>query len=179
MSKIAAHKVYIISGPAGVGKSTTSKELAKTFKNSAYISGDYISHMHINGRKKPWESSEEMSLIWDNILSLTKNFIKYGNDVIVDYVTFPKEAEWISENLKSLNVEVIYVVLWTDKKTLLTRDNMRLPSAGMGERCVILVDEFIETGLNEKHIFDTSNTSLDEISDVINEIINNPKYKLN
>ncbi|WP_254865359.1 hypothetical protein [Solibacillus isronensis] len=54
MNKKAANKVYIISGPAGVGKSTTSKELTKKFKNSAYISGDNISHMHINGRKNPW-----------------------------------------------------------------------------------------------------------------------------
>ena len=178
MNKKAANKVYIISGPAGVGKSTTSKELTKKFKNSAYISGDDISHMHINGRKNPWESSEEV-LIWDNILSLTMNFINYGNDVIVDYVTFPKEAEWVSKNLKSLNVEVIYVVLWTDKETLLTRDNMRMPGVRMGERCTILVDEFIESGLNDKYIFDTSNTSPDNISYVVNEIISNPKFKLN
>ncbi|MGP4041999.1 AAA family ATPase [Gracilibacillus sp. D59] len=82
------NKVYILSGPAGVGKSTTSKELVKKLKSSAYISGDYISHMHVNGRKKPWESKEEISLIWDNILSLTQNFLRYGNDVVVDYVTF-------------------------------------------------------------------------------------------
>lgn len=178
MNKKAANKVYIISGPGRVGKSTTSKELIKKFKNSAYISGDDVSHMHINGRKNPWERSEEV-LIWDNILSLTKNFIKNGLDVVVDYVTFPKEAEWVNKNLKSLNVQVIYVVLWTDKGTLLTRDSMRVPSARMGERCVILIDEFIESGLSEKHIIDTGNTSLDDISDVINEIINNPKYKLN
>lgn len=71
------------------------------------------------------------------------------------------------------------MVLWTDKKTLLTRDNMRMPSARMGERCAILVDEFIESGLNEKHIFDTSNTSSDDMPYVISEIINNSKYKLN
>lgn len=133
--------------------------------------------MHINGRKNPWERSEEV-LIWDNILSLTKNFIKHGIDVIIDYVTFPKEADWVSKNLKSLNVEVIYIVLWTDKETLLTRDNMRMPGARMGERCVILVDEFIESGLNEQHILDTSNNSPDEISFLINETISNEKYKL-
>ncbi|WP_339194604.1 AAA family ATPase [Solibacillus sp. FSL R5-0449] len=177
MNKNILNKVYIISGPAGVGKSTTSKELAKKIKNSAYISGDDISHMHINGRKNPWERSEEV-LIWDNILSLTKNFIKHGIDVIIDYVTFPKEADWVSKNLKSLNVEVIYIVLWTDKETLLTRDNMRMPGARMGERCVILVDEFIESGLNEQHILDTSNNSPDEISFLINETISNEKYKL-
>ncbi|MGE7981526.1 AAA family ATPase [Solibacillus sp. NPDC093137] len=178
MNKKAANKVYIISGPAGVGKSTTSKELIKKFKNSAYISGDDVSHMHINGRNNPWDRSEEV-LIWDNILSLTKNFIKYGVDVIIDYVTFPKEAEWVSKNLKSLNVEVIYVVLWTDMGTLLTRDSMRVPGARMGERCVILIEEFIESGIKEKYIFDTTDSSPDDITYVVNEIISNPKFKLN
>jgi nucleoside-triphosphatase THEP1 len=59
MDNKEVNKVYIISGPAGVGKSTTSKEIVKTLKNSAYISGDYVSHMHVNGRKKPCESKEK------------------------------------------------------------------------------------------------------------------------
>lgn len=176
MDKNMGNKVYIISGPAGVGKTTTSKELVKMLENSAYISGDYISHMHVNGRKKPWESQAEVSLIWDNILSLTKNFLKHGNDVVVDYVTFPEEATWVSNHLKILNVEVIYVVLWADHETLVSRDQMRKPKYRMGERCLILVDEFVESGLDEKHVFDTSENI--SITYVVNEIINNPIYKL-
>lgn len=177
MNKKVINKVYLVSGPAGVGKSTTSKELVKSFKNSAYISGDYISHMHVNGRKKPWESQEEASLIWVNILGLTKNFLKYGNDVVVDYVTFPKEANWFWDNLKYLGVEVIYVVLWTDNETLMSRDNLRIPSHRMGERCLILVDEFNQSEIDKKHIFDTSSIAVHDITSVINEIVNNPKFK--
>lgn len=178
MNKIKANKVYILSGPAGVGKSTTSKELAKKLAKSSYISGDYISHMHINGRKKPWESREEVTLIWDNILSLTKNFLRYGNDVVVDYVSFPQEVRWLKENLKGLNVEVIYAVLWTDIETLIKRDKLREPENRMGERCLILFDEFLESELEEKHFLNTSNNSTLDIPHVINEIMNNPKYKI-
>ncbi|HLQ72285.1 MAG TPA: AAA family ATPase [Bacillota bacterium] len=177
MNEQTVHKVYIVSGPAGVGKSTTSKELVKTLKNSAYISGDYISHMHVNGRQKPWESQKEVSLIWDNILSLTKNFLRYGNDVVIDYVTFPHEAKWVHDNLKKFNVEVNYVVLWTDVETLVNRDNLRKPEHRMGERCLILVDEFKASGLDEKHLFDTSDNI--SISDAVNEVINNPAYQMN
>lgn len=178
MENTKVRKVYILSGPAGVGKSTTSKELAKKLSRSAYISGDYISHMHVNGRKKPWESKEELSLIWNNILCLTKNFITFGNDVVVDYVTFPQEAIWLSENLKDLNAEVIFVVLWTDNETLINRDNMRKPEDRMGERCLILVNELMDSGIDKKHLIDTSKNSSRDIDSVLNEIINNPKYKI-
>lgn len=168
--------VYIVSGPAGVGKSTTAKELVKNIENSAYLSGDYISHMHVNGRKKPWECQEESFLIWDNILSLTKNFLTYGNDVVVDYVTFPLDAKWFYNNLKRFNVQVNYVVLWANNETLIRRDNRRIPEHRMGERCFILVDEFKKSELDGKYILDTSDNP--SITDIVNEIMNNPNYKM-
>jgi adenylate kinase family enzyme len=172
------NRVYIISGPAGVGKSTTSKELVKSLNRSAYISGDYVSHMHINGRKKPWESEEERSLIWNNILSLTTNFIKYDNDVVIDYVTYPEEANWLNENLKHFNTEVKYVVLLTDKDTLVKRDNQRKIEDRMGERSLILLNEFIESGVGQNHIIDTTVHTVIDLHHVKNDIINNPRFIL-
>lgn len=77
---LSMQTVYLLSGPAGVGKSTTSNVLVTALKNSAYISGDVVSHMHVCGRQKPWESQKESSLIWNNILSLTQNFVHNGGD---------------------------------------------------------------------------------------------------
>jgi len=170
--------VYILSGPAGVGKSTTSRALVRTLKDSAYISGDYVSHMHVNGRQKPWESKLELSLIWNNILSLTQNFVSNGIDVVVDYVTFPEEAYWLRDRLKELSVNVVYTVLWVDPETLLNRDQLRKPEHQMGERCLILIDEFKRSGLNSKHLLDTSRKSVDAIDQVIEDIINNTQYRL-
>lgn len=170
--------VYILSGPAGVGKSTTSKALVRTLKNSAYISGDYVSHMHVNGRQKPWESEQELSLIWNNILSLTQNFVSNGIDVVIDYVTFPSEAYWLKDKLKELSVNVVYIVLWVDPETLLRRDRLRKPEHQMGERCLILIDEFMGSGLDTKHLLDTRHRSIDAIEQVVEDIVNGKQYRL-
>lgn len=70
------NRIYFISGPAGVGKSTTSTALAERIKRSAYISGDLISHLPVSGHEKPWESVQAKKLVWENLIALTKNFIK-------------------------------------------------------------------------------------------------------
>lgn len=171
------NKVYIISGPAGVGKSTTAKTLVNRFSHSAYISGDLISHMHVKGRKNPWESKEETSLIWNNILSLTKNFLAFGNDVIIDYVTFPQEIKWFKENLSEFEVKLHYIVLWTDSDTLLKRDHLRKPEHRMGERCLLLMKEFREVGLDNKYILNNSEILVNEIDTVIEKITNNHKWE--
>lgn len=43
-SDILTPTLYIITGPAGVGKSTVSKELAKSNNKSVFIEGDDIYH---------------------------------------------------------------------------------------------------------------------------------------
>ncbi|MDF2922607.1 MAG: hypothetical protein K0R57_1521 [Paenibacillaceae bacterium] len=170
--------VYIVSGPAGVGKSTTSSALVKALNNSAYISGDEISHMHVGGRQKPWESKAELSLIWNNILSLTRNFVLNGIDVVIDYVTFQEDAYWLKDKLKDFTENVIYVILWTDDNTLLRRDQLRLPEHRMGKRCLILLDEFKQSGLKNQHWLDTSHHNADAVHQVITEIMNNKQYRL-
>ena len=62
--------IYIISGPAGAGKSTTSKMIANRLQKSAYIPGDEINHMVVGGYEKPWLSPFHTHLIWLNIASL-------------------------------------------------------------------------------------------------------------
>nr|WP_231607291.1 AAA family ATPase [Fictibacillus sp. 18YEL24] len=166
-----------MSGPAGVGKSTTAIELVKSLSNSAYLSGDDISHMHINGREKPWESKQEHDLIWNNILKLTRNFIDYGSDVVIDYIIFPKDAEWLSNQVRDLGVRIKYVVLWADKDTLVKRDALRIEEERMGERCLILFDEFLQSGLNQKHLLHTSLLTPHDIQHVVREIETDNRFK--
>ncbi|MGO4501089.1 hypothetical protein AB4114_35155 [Paenibacillus sp. 2RAB27] len=77
-----------------------------------------------------------------------------------------------------LTQNVVYVVLMTDHETLLKRDQLRIPEHQMGERCLILIQEFNESGLNRKYLLDTDRKNVDEISLVIDDIMNNKQYSL-
>ncbi|MNU03785.1 hypothetical protein D3C72_2479350 [compost metagenome] len=48
----------------------------------------------------------------------------------------------------------------------------------MGERCLILIDEFKEAGLHAKHLLDTRHNSVDAIELVVEDIMNNKQYRL-
>lgn len=170
--------VYIISGPAGVGKSTTSKALAKSLPSSSLISGDVVSWMHKNGREKPWLSEDEVALIWDNILSITKNFLLREIDVVIDYVTFPEQAKWLAENVQQFQCEVRYIVLSCDTETLMKRDKERPMEYQMGIRCLELIEEFKASNVNPQYIFDTTKYTPDDLPYILQYIKENEHYKI-
>jgi len=170
--------VYIISGPAGVGKTTISKLLALQLARSAYISGDDISHIPINGREKSWLSKNALDLIWDNIVCLTRNLIKSDFDVVIDYVTFPTELCYCINSLSDVDVDFKYVLLQTTPEELMKRDLHRSSEQQMGERCLDLYKEFntVLTDWN-KHIIDTKDsTTTDQFNAIVNQIIINERF---
>ena len=168
--------VYIISGPAGVGKSTISQELVKQLKRSSYISGDDISHIPVNGRGKPWLCQETSKLTWINILGLTRNLIDFRYDVVIDYVTFPSEAIWLAKELGSVEVNIFYIVLMVDEMSIVKRDQSRDPAIQMGDRSLILLKEFREALTDDQHVLNTQLYNADEVNKVINEIMNNKRF---
>lgn len=169
--------VYVISGPAGVGKSTTSQRLVKQLVRSSYISGDDISHLPINGRGKPWLDKDTADLTWKNILSLTENLLEYKYDVVIDYVAFPKEVKWFAQELKNREVKIVYVVLLVDKETIKSRDQLRPEEVQMGERSSILLDEFeSDKELTDMNKLYTHKYKIEQLSEVVEEIIKNDKY---
>lgn len=168
--------IYVISGPAGVGKSTTSKKLVESLPRSSYISGDDISHIPVNGRGKPWLCQETLMLIWENIASLARNLVSRNYDVVIDYVTFPTDVENLTNRLSDLNVRIKYVVLVTDVETLTVRDKSRPLEFQMGERSVVLLEEFINSGIDSKYLINTSKRRQEELENLIIEIKADPKY---
>ncbi|ADC52210.1 hypothetical protein BpOF4_21074 (plasmid) [Alkalihalophilus pseudofirmus OF4] len=173
------NKIYIISGPAGVGKSTTSKKLTEQFENSAYIEGDLINHMVIGGYVPPWESEKLLSLTWVNIADLSINFVQANKNVIIDYVAFPVEVEKFSQKIYTevKDVEIIYVVLWVDGDELLRRDALRIKEHQMGVRCLELINEFESKGIDNRFVYNTTNLQPSELDKILLNIKENPAFK--
>lgn len=159
--------VYLISGPAGAGKSTTSKKIASLLRRSAHIEGDLIDHMVVGGHEEPWLSQSHTDLIWLNILALTRNFIDQGFDVVIDYVGFMKNAEYIVDGLEGRNVDVKFVILITNEDELLKRDAERKPEFRMGLRCIAGLEEFRQSSPPQKHIIDSTSMELEKVIDNI------------
>ncbi|WP_042274450.1 hypothetical protein [[Clostridium] dakarense] len=160
-------KIIILSGPAGVGKSTTADILASNFNKSAYISGDIISHMPVSGYEKPWESQRAKDLVLENIIDLSKNFLSQGYNVISDWVIFWDDAKKISKPILDLGYEVHYAVLWSDEVTNLKRDKLREVDCQMGERVKVLRSEFKTSNIPNQYFLDNTNLDLDQVVSTI------------
>lgn len=57
--KTDMNKLYIITGPAGVGKK---------LKKSVVIEGDTIYNFFVGGRIKPWYKDVPLDLFWNIVL---------------------------------------------------------------------------------------------------------------
>ena len=157
--------LYIITGPAGVGKSTISKELAKSYNKSALIEGDDIYHQVIGGFVQAWKEGNHLKTFWKVCVNIIKTYLEDGFDVVFNYIITPENLELIKTAFKDYNVK--FVVLITDEATLLARDKERPIDCQMGQRCLTLLNSFKNKNYNSKNILDTSNLSISKTVDII------------
>ena len=158
--------LYIITGPAGVGKSTISKELAKSKRKSVLIEGDDIYHQIIGGYISPWKEGNHLQIFWRVCIETIEIYLDEGYDVIFNYIINKDDIIKIQQNFKKYIVK--FIVLLADENTLIIRDKERPLDCQMNERCLILLNSFKSTNFNKNNIIDTSNLTVKEIVSIIN-----------
>ncbi len=158
--------LYIITGPAGVGKSTISKELAKSKRKSVLIEGDDIYHQIIGGYISPWKEGNHLKIFWRVCIETIEIYLDEGYDVIFNYIINKDDIIKIQQNFKKYLVK--FIVLLADENTLIIRDKERPLDCQMNERCLILLNSFKSTNFNKNNIIDTSNLTVKEIVSIIN-----------
>ncbi|MFJ8355869.1 hypothetical protein [Bacillus paramycoides] len=116
--------------------------------------------MPVSGREKPWESENAKELIWKNIVSLCNNFLESEYDVIIDWVAFWNDVKRYTTHWTEQGIEVRYVILWADQDIHLNRDLQRPTDIQMGERVIILRNEFLHSGAPSRFFLDNTSVNL-------------------
>ncbi|KMJ57238.1 hypothetical protein AB685_17710 [Bacillus sp. LL01] len=159
--------IYIISGPCGVGKSTITKGLSRKMDKAVLIEGDLIMAMFVGKEQSSWE--EKLSIVWQNLSSLTLNFIEKGYDVVIDYVV-EDELPWFCSQLSGLDdITLHYVVLRAEPEVLIERITKR-GDTEMIHRSLELLQQLENKAENIPHLYDTTHKEPDVI---IEEILGN------
>ena len=157
--------LYIITGPAGVGKSTISRKIAEYKKKSALIEGDDIYHQVIGGYVQAWKEGNHLEVFWKVCISTIRTYLEDGYDVIFNYIVTPTPLKQIQEEFKDYDIK--FIVLLVDAKTLLLRDKERPEDCQMNERCITLLNSFKNNNYNKQNVLDTSNITVNETVDII------------
>ena len=163
--------LYVITGPAGVGKSTVSRKIAELKKKSVLIEGDDIYHQVVGGYIQAWKEGNHLDVFWKVCLSSINIYLEEGYDVIFNYIIDLEQLDIIKNTFKDCSIK--FIVLLANEDTLLLRDKKRDVDCQMGERCVTLLNKFKNENFNNKNIIDTSNLSFD---DTINIIENDNRF---
>ena len=146
-------KLYVITGPSGVGKSTVTKALAERISKCAILEGDEIYHQ-VFGAVKPWLEGNHVKLMWKNMIALARNYLDANIDVILNYIISKNELENIISSLKEF--EIHFVCLMAQKETIVIRDEIR-PEEEQMHRVDVHLKKFKEYGFDEKFIMFTDN----------------------
>ena len=157
--------LYIVTGPAGVGKSTISKEIAKNIQKSVLIEGDAIYSQVVGGYVSAWKEGNHLDVFWDICLNMIETYLSYDYDVIFNYIVTPNILNKIKSRFKNYNTK--FVVLLTNEKTILERDANRPLNCQMKERCIILLNNFKNYGFSNNNILDTSDISIKETVEIL------------
>lgn len=165
--------LYIITGPAGVGKSTISKKIAESKSKSVLIEGDDIYHQVIGGYAQAWKEGNHLETFWKVCINIIKIYLEDEYDVVFNYIVTPSSLQQMYNHFKNYTIK--FVVLLADENTILLRDKERFEDCQMKERCITLLNSFKNDFYNEKNILDSTNLSIDETVDMIE---NNNKFIL-
>ena len=114
-----------------------------------------------------------MNTFWKVCINIIKTYLEDNYNVIFNYIIAPKDIDFLKDSLKNINIK--FIVLLVDEKTLLERDKNRPEDCQMNERCKVLLKQFQEYYSKSKYVLDTTNLSINE---TIEKIKNNNKFIL-
>jgi guanylate kinase len=175
MSERKSSFVCLITGPAGSGKSSVSKALAKKFERSAVIEIDAVRAMIKGGYVRPWPHTDEvdlqLSLGAKNACDMAYNFLEKDFNVFIDDVVSKKLLGQYSNFFKDRNFKTF--LLMPSLEALLVRFDNRGNDEELRKRTAELHKNFSEKQdqLNWQ-VINSSDQSLEEtVEQIYKELV--------
>jgi hypothetical protein len=154
--------VIAITGPAGAGKSTTAKRVARIVERCVNIDVDHLKAFIVNGfiYDDTPEGIKQWQLLGDNIGIVAKNFVDNGYNVIVN--GYLDESAW-----KNIDKYVTFdhkVLLMPHIKVNIDRDKERPGDFVMGEDTISRHQEYFASNkfYDDYQMLDTTNHTVEE-----------------
>jgi tRNA uridine 5-carbamoylmethylation protein Kti12 len=167
--------VLIITGPPGVGKTTTASRLAADSERSVHLESDSFFSFVRSGYVEPWkpESHDQNVAVMRIVAAAAAGYSDAGYLTIVDGIVSPR---WflgpLSDSLKSAGHRVAYAVLRGPLAVCVAHAVERGPS-GLTEPQVIgqLWEEFADLGPLEAHAIDVDGKETEQVAKAVTQAL--------
>ena len=159
------NKIFFITGPAGVGKTTVSRQVAEQLEKSVLLEGDSFYHHVVSSYVPAWKEGNHLDTFWKVCTDTIITYLNAGYDVVFNYIIEYEKFNELKEIFKDYDTK--FIVLITDEKTLLERDKLREEDCRMNDRCLVLLEKFLKSNFDAKFLLDTSNMTSKQATEVI------------
>jgi predicted kinase len=163
--------VLILSGPPGVGKTTTAEILALRAPRAVHLEADSFFGFIRSGYVEPWrpESHDQNRVVMQIVARAAAGYAPAGYDTIVDGIVIPGWfLEPLRDALHDAGQEVDYAVLRAPLSTCAARAGDRksepLADSGVIEQ---LWQSFADLGPFERNAVDLDGEDAEEAADTV------------
>jgi predicted kinase len=172
--------VLILTGPPGVGKSTTAALLADRPAAGVHLESDVFFHFIRGGGIEPWkpESHGQNRVVMRIVGAAAAGYAGAGYFVVIDGIVLPR---WflapLRDSLRQAGHEVAYIVLHAPLETCASRvaerEKVPLPEPGVVSS---LWSQFEDLGEFERHRLDVVSKGPDEVAAVVEDRLADLSY---
>ena len=166
--------VLIVTGPPGVGKTTTARIVAERSARSVHLEVDTFFHFIRSGHVEPWtpESHEQNRVVMEIVAAAAAAYASAGYFTLVDGIVLP---EWfltpLSDVLHGAGHRVAYAVLREPVSVCAVRVQAREGDPTLVDTRVIeqIGRGFVDLGELERHALDLEGRSPEQVADLLTQ----------
>lgn len=151
--------ILVLTGPSGVGKTTTALLVAKRFDASVHLPMDSFTSFFVNGWIEPWlpEAARQNHILGGAVLAAAMNFAAGGYTVVLDGHVFPDALAPMSWACRQRGIVLHYAVLRVDFDECVRRAAERQArEPGDLQSFARLHERFAELGPHEANVIDAA-----------------------